>query len=65
MGVGDVKQLRVAVGVSFDQLANVGIARGDGASERRTDGFVGFQCQKTCVIGLGCLRIGFGRGGIR
>src|SRR3989344_50089 len=63
VGVGDVEQLRVAVGVGLDQLAAVGVARSDGASERRADSLVAFQRRQACVIGSGGFGVGSGRSG--
>lgn len=64
MGVRQVEQLRVAVVVGLDQLADVGVARGEGAGKRRANGLVILQCREPCIVGGGRLGIGLGSRGV-
>ena len=64
MGVGNVEQFRVAVGVGLHQLANVGVARGDSPGKGRADGLVVFQRRQPCIVRFGGLRVGFRRSGV-
>ena len=64
VGVGNVEQLRVAVGIGLDQLADIGVAGGDGAGERRTNGLVAFQRRQPRIVRRGGLGVGLGGGGV-
>ncbi|KAG1249418.1 hypothetical protein G6F68_013346 [Rhizopus microsporus] len=50
-GIGDVEQLAPAV-IGADQLADIGLPRGDGAIERRTQGAVTTEFLQPRVVGL-------------
>lgn len=61
VGVGNVEQLWIAVGIGLDQLADIGIACGDGAGERRAQGLVVLQCRQPRNVCNGGLDVGLGR----
>ncbi len=64
MGVSHFEQVRAGVGVGLDQLADVGVARGHGAVERRTQGLVVGQVGEARIVGARRLDVGLGGVGV-